>query len=633
MTRTNAIVLVAAFALGIVFTAVPSLDIAIARAVGIDRESPWYATVSLLREGFKTFFALSSVLVAAAALPLLLGGGFARRLWSTAALFVAAVLTIGAGVITNLIFKVYWGRARPHQVSEFGGEKAFSPIGFPSDQTSWNGSMPSGEAASIFALMFGLAAVAPKEWRRPLIATGCVLGSLAGLIRMGQLGHWASDVIAAGLLMFGTAFGLRWLLVDGPRAPMQCLADMPVPQVHPILQRLVSATRPRLAALGINAASWAVTLLAVSHPAFAEPNNGFAPAAIQRSPSGERVYVETTICENCGPVAHAGSLVLRGGALHAFWFQGSGEAKWDVSIQHALFDGSVWSAARKVIDTQEMARGLKRYNKTLANPVATVLPNGRMILFVTAVSMRGFATAYLVAMTSDDGGQSWSEPRRLITSPLWNISTLTKTPPIALANGNIGLPVHFELTAKWLKYPFLAEVDPVSLRVVATKRMGLAGSGLQPATVALSDRRAVAFLRKNWGVGDRVGLRKIESHDGGATWIEPRETGFQNPGGPVGLVSLGDDGLVLIFNEQSEDSLAVARSMDGGASWKKLGPLSRSVPASRADAMEAYPFAIAGPDGMVDVIYSGEKQSRMRHVRFNTRWLDDQATGVAVHVR
>lgn len=163
--------------------------------------------------------------------------------------------------------------------------------------------------------------------------------------------------------------------------------------------------------------------------------------------------------------------------------------------------------------------------------------------------------------------------------------------------------------------------------------MGLAGSGLQPATVPLSEEYAVAYLRKNWGVGDRVGLRSIETRDSGLTWSEPQETGYKNPGGPVGLVPLGGQDLALIFNEVSEQSLSLAYSRNGGEAWTTIGPLSQSAPVSRAGGMEAYPFAIAGPDGIVDVIYSGEKQARMRHVRFNTRWLEHQAIGVAAHVR
>ena len=632
---TNGLMLLASLFVffAVVFSVWPQIDIIIAQAISVDRATPLYGTVSSAREAFKTVFALCSLLVALAAMPLLLGGEFSKRLLSTAALFVASVLAVGPGVITNLLLKVYWGRARPHQVAEFGGDKVFSPVTIPSDQTSWNGSMPSGEAASIFGLFFALSAIAPAPWRRPLLFAGIGLGGCAGLVRMAQAGHWMSDVIAAGLLMYAVAFGLRRLLVDQPRGPFHCLASLPAPDLGALAGQWNWAAGPRAVLRSIHVVTWTITLLSMPQPLSAMSPSGFAATLPQLHSVSEPAYLETNVCEKCGPVSHAGSLVRRGNELHAFWFRGSAEAKWDVSIQHAVFDGKTWSEARKVISTEELARELHRYNKTLANPVAVAMPDGELILFITAVSMRGFATAYLVAKRSSDGGKTWSAAQRIITSPIWNISTLTKTAPVRLENGNIVLPVHFELTAKWLKYPFLAEIDPESLRAKSIRRMGTAGSGLQPALAPMSATHAVAYLRKNWGVGDAIGLRKIETLDGGQTWSEPAESGYKNPGGPVGLVSLGGEDLALTFNETSEQSLSLAVSRNAGARWMTLGPLSQSSPASQADGMEAYPFAIVGEDGIVDVICSGENQSAMRHIRFNRALIDHQRLGISANVR
>src|SRR5262245_46652385 len=59
-------------------------------------------------------------------------------------LFLAACLAAGPGLVANLIFKDQWGRARPRQIVEFGGTKAFSPPLLRTDQCSRNCSFFSG---------------------------------------------------------------------------------------------------------------------------------------------------------------------------------------------------------------------------------------------------------------------------------------------------------------------------------------------------------------------------------------------------------------------------------------------------------------------------------------------------------
>src|SRR5262245_11381118 len=41
--------------------------------------------------------------------------------------YIALCAAIGPGVVANLGFKDHWGRARPSQITEFGGSKSFTP--------------------------------------------------------------------------------------------------------------------------------------------------------------------------------------------------------------------------------------------------------------------------------------------------------------------------------------------------------------------------------------------------------------------------------------------------------------------------------------------------------------------------
>ena len=67
-------------------------------------------------------------------------------------------LALGAGLMTNLGFKEYWGRPRPKQVVEFGGKHAYRPFWNPDLHTRHDPqrSFPSGHVAmGFYFLSFG----------------------------------------------------------------------------------------------------------------------------------------------------------------------------------------------------------------------------------------------------------------------------------------------------------------------------------------------------------------------------------------------------------------------------------------------------------------------------------------------
>lgn len=623
ITRWFLAVLIATAA---VFSLWPDFDIYVAKALLLDTSSPWTPLASTARMFFKNAFTLFCVGAGILAITVFVRSRFVEFQHAAAGLFVAICLAIGPGLVTQIVFKSFWGRARPRQIVELGGTKTFTPALVPSDQCDWNCSFISGEASSIFAAFFILAALIPSA-RKRLIVIGIGIGGLAGLVRIVQGGHFLSDVLFSALIMFATAFALRWLLIDMARAPLAIIRDYHPPSLKPPLPFGLTR-RDVISALSCLAAGLVISSV-IDIPKRAVPVRQFAPPTQAAPATAAPALLESYVCTDCGPVSHAGSLLETKDGLHAFWFQGSREGGWDVSIQQARFDGKTWSKPTKVVSTRQTAHELKRYVKSIGNPVAYAKPDGEIVLFYLAISLRGWAATTLVAKRSMDGGASWSPAERIITSPIWNISTLIKEQPLTFSNGRIALPAYWELTSKRLKYPTLIEIDPVSLRAMDITRMGLSGTGLQPAVVAFDKQAATAYLRKNWGTGEKVGLRKIDTTDGGRTWSAPVETGFKNPGGPVGLVSLGGNELLLIFNETSEESLELAYSPDHGRTWQRLGPLSQVAPTARKGAMEAYPYAISNADGVVDIIFSGEGRNTMRHVRLNKAWIDAKRKGAA----
>jgi len=115
--------------------------------------------------------------------------------------FIVFTITMTAGILTNAIFKSHWGRPRPAATAEFGGPWAFKPFWDPRGGCPRNCSFFSGEAATAF-WTYAPAALAPPAVRPFAYAAATVFGLGTGLLRMSFGGHYASDVLIAGIVTF-----------------------------------------------------------------------------------------------------------------------------------------------------------------------------------------------------------------------------------------------------------------------------------------------------------------------------------------------------------------------------------------------------------------------------------------------
>lgn len=228
-----------AIPLGAVLISAPEIDLSISGAAweacpAAAAGKPWCATwaVTLARQLFMVLFAL----VALATLAVTARVIITRRKWfgseQARCWFMIAVLFVGPGVVANLIFKDNLGRARPRDVIEFGGSKAFTPPLVPSRECPRNCSFVSGEASSIYAAFFALALLLP-QYRMALLAGGIAAGTLAGAVRIIQGAHFLSDVVFAGVFMAITVSLLHiafiglwrdprrtWTLITAPLIPL-----------------------------------------------------------------------------------------------------------------------------------------------------------------------------------------------------------------------------------------------------------------------------------------------------------------------------------------------------------------------------------------------------------------------------
>lgn len=139
-----------------------------------------------------------------------------RRMLISASTVIFLILTfaLGPGLITNSLLKEHWGRARPIDVTEFGGTDRFTAWWDPRGDCPGNCSFIAGEPAGAFWTL-APAALAPPQWRALAYGAALGFGSAVGALRIAGGGHFFTDVVFAGVIMFAliwTLYGAiyRW---------------------------------------------------------------------------------------------------------------------------------------------------------------------------------------------------------------------------------------------------------------------------------------------------------------------------------------------------------------------------------------------------------------------------------------
>jgi len=319
-------------------------------------------------------------------------------------------------------------------------------------------------------------------------------------------------------------------------------------------------------------------------------------------------------------VHSATAVELSGGRLRAFWYGGTREGASDVAIYTSVYSptGETWEPERALVSREFAQRHLQRSLRKLGNPVAGRDGAGRIWLFFVSVSVGGWAGSAINAMVSTDEGETWSPPRRLISSPFLNISTLVRGPLVQLSDGTLALPVYHEFLGKFGE---LLRVDAEG-RVIGKTRLSWGKSSLQPVIVPRSETDAVAFMRYAGDPPARILM--IRTRDAGAHWSEPVKTALPNPNAAVASVLLADGPLLLAFNNAEEDreSLSLALSSDFGNSWRVARNLEGESLLPRAPVNEySYPWMMQDRAGNVHVLYTWGR-ARIKHVVFNRAWLE-----------
>ncbi len=400
--------------------------------------------------------------------------------------------------------------------------------------------------------------------------------------------------------------------------------------------------------------------IAFRHQAKLSASHVFIVPSVSQGHELDKSFYQTRFVSNGDTrLVHSATAVQReDGVIQAFWFGGTREGHRDVQIYTATYDPAttLWSEDAPLVTRQATQHAERRYVRKLGNPVAAKGQDGRLWLFFVSVSMGGWSGSSINLTLSEDNGRTWSQPRQLTTSPLFNISTLVKGPPVFYADGSLGLPVYHEFLGKFSELLHLTTDGRIRGKV----RISSGRKAIQPVLFVLDQHSALAVMRNTDADMPRRAWAS-RTQDGGRTWSGVERTPILNKDSAVGGVSTQAALLCAAnFSERDRSGLSLLLSRDQGRTWSfvhdaepprsSLPPesfpgdaavqdqhamLSTSAVASaarttqcepgrpRCDFRNDYPFLMQDNNGMFHLFYTWNR-ALIRHVTFNAAWLTAQ---------
>lgn len=374
-------------------------------------------------------------------------------------------------------------------------------------------------------------------------------------------------------------------------------------------------------------------------------------------------YLTTFLSDGGTRLVHAPSLAQTGNDIVAVWFGGSREGATDVNLyaDRKTLTAASWGNDWVAMTPERIQRTQHRYIKKLGNAVLAPRDDGALSMFFVSVSLGGWATSSVNHAISTDGGLTFGDPLRLVTSPLFNLSTLVKGTPRRFSDNSIALPVYHELAGKFGELLHLGPNGRVRDKARITARR----HSLQPVVFVDSDRQATALLRY---CGETAPRRVIlaSSNDGGKNWSDLGKTALPNPNAALTGLRLDTGEYLLVLNDQENDRnrLGLFATGDNGKSFKVLhyfedmslqqpyttmkdfqlllraslegqgmpeaaiGPAIGKATETMCSKVKGtctfqfdYPYLIESSDGNFHLAYTWNK-SFIKYVSFNRAWLE-----------
>ncbi|WP_232834981.1 sialidase family protein [Pleomorphovibrio marinus] len=305
------------------------------------------------------------------------------------------------------------------------------------------------------------------------------------------------------------------------------------------------------------------------------------------------------------PQCHASTIVETDRGLAVAFFAGTHEKHPDVGIWFSRMENNTWSrpieVANGVMDEET------RY--PCWNPVLFQPSTGPLMLFykVGPSPMEWWG----MLMTSTDGGQTWSEPRKLGEDPtIGHLLGPIKNKPVELANGILISPSSTEEVGEetlWRVHFEISKDMGETWEVIGPINDGEEFDAIQPSILVHDPQRLQILCRTRENV-----IATSFSEDAGRTWSDLKGTELPNPNSGTDAVTLTDGRHLLVYNHSTKEGeepkgrnlLNLAISADG-EEWLPVMTLEDEP----IRAGYAYPAIIQSRDGLVHITYTYNRES------------------------
>src|SRR5690242_18644105 len=222
MNRSGLLIALAiAILAGLVFGLYPDIDLQVARYFHgfVDRGHNMFALriYPPLMKARDIGLWIGTILVAPAVFAFIVKLLLPRRkmlIAGRATVFLIATMALGPGLLVNVLLKDHWGRPRPIDVTQFGGNQNFVAWWDPRGDCPSNCSFVSGDVAGT-VWTIAPAALTPPHWRALAYAAALGLGAGMGTIRVMAGAPFPSGAIFASVFTFLIVWGMyavvhRW---------------------------------------------------------------------------------------------------------------------------------------------------------------------------------------------------------------------------------------------------------------------------------------------------------------------------------------------------------------------------------------------------------------------------------------
>jgi len=290
------------------------------------------------------------------------------------------------------------------------------------------------------------------------------------------------------------------------------------------------------------------------------------------------------------------------GDMLCLWYAGSYESSEDQALYISRLPKGqrIWTEPKRLIWNPEAPTG---------NAVIFTAPDKRVwIIWGRMEGSRptrrgsGWSTCRLIARTSSDNGETWTEDYELPDTFGW----LPRNTSLQLKDGRFVLPVSGDVDDVYAGFLMVLEDNNRTW-----KRIGLMPGGEQPTVIERDNGELLSLMRGHPRVKQSV------SKDGGNTWSTPENTELNCPDSGVAATKLASGRVLLAYNNTPEwdrTPFNIIQSTDDGKTWGETKVIEQDW------GEFSYPCIIQSSDGMIHLTYTYRRWS-IKHVTFDENWL------------